>query len=77
MATFTYNAVYQISDTFELDFDLNKVFSWEIKWGVMYVVMNEGDEEIEINPTYCNTDQPQFKHPNNVLDDDYEDILNT
>lgn len=70
----TYTAVYTIADTFELDFDLKDVFKWYIKWGVLRVTHKEGDDEIEIHPDFCATDDPQFKHPNSVVDEDGHDV---
>ena len=64
---FTVNATYQVTDSFEIDFDLSKVFEFYIKWGVLHVTMNEGDEEIEIHPTFNNTDDPQFKWPTKTV----------
>lgn len=63
------SATYLTTDTYETDFDLTKVFFWEIKYGILLVTPNEGDEEIEIEATISGTDDPCFKRPDHIFVD--------
>lgn len=40
-------AVYYSNSLFDLDFDLNEIHDWWIKWDTLYVIHNEGEDPVE------------------------------
>ena len=45
-------AYYSGSSTFDVDFDIEAVHDWWIKWDTLYVIHNEGEEAEEYEPFY-------------------------
>lgn len=66
-------AVYYSNSLFELDFDINEVHQWWIKWDTLYVIHNEGEdpEEYEADISAEN-DHEMTKRPDRYFVDDVE-----
>lgn len=62
-------ARYVSTSFWRLDFDLNKVADWDIKWDILYVLHKAGDQDYEeYLPTYSSSaDSDQnFKRPKEI-----------
>lgn len=59
---YTYN---RVTSFFDLDFDLNKVHDWYVRWATLYVKHNEGEDyqEIEVSFDGHEEDVDAFKDP--------------
>jgi hypothetical protein len=55
-------AYYSGTSKFEVDFDIEKVHQWWIKWDTLYVIHNEGEKAKEYD-TYLSADNDILKHP--------------
>lgn len=62
---FQLTADYSISSYWELDFDLNEVYDWHIKWDTLFVQFTEKDEEfVEFQPLHSASDDHEaYKYP--------------
>jgi len=62
--TKTVTAIYRTSSVWNIDFDLEKVHEYWIKWDTLFVVHKEGDEAVEYDPEEpCN----DYKYPQEVI----------
>lgn len=52
----TLTAKYTLYSDWELEFDLEKVHSWYIKWDSLYVKHNEHDDYVEYSPSFSAED---------------------
>lgn len=60
---------YIVSDSYDIDFDLNSVYRWSIKYGILRVQHEKDGEIIEIEPTFAESDDPCFKFPAAIFQD--------
>jgi hypothetical protein len=56
------HAYYTGNSWFDVDFDINAVHDWWIKWDTLYVIHNEGEEEEEYEP-FLSADEEMLKRP--------------
>ena len=72
---FQLTANYSISSKWELDFDLNKVYDWHIKWDTLFVQFNEKDETfVKFQPIYSASDDHEaYKYPRSTNLEVFED----
>ncbi len=66
--TKTVTAIYQTSSVWNIDFDLEGVHEYWIKWDTVFVVHNEGDDAIEYSPDVsAEDDHEAYKQPLEVV----------
>ena len=63
--TYELTASYSTISRWELDFNLDSVFDWYIKWDTLFVKFKELDEDYdEIEPDFsCSDDTDSYKYP--------------
>ena len=63
--TYELTASYSTISRWELDFKLDSVFDWYIKWDTLFVKFKELDEDYdEIEPDFsCSDDTDSYKYP--------------
>ena len=55
---------YSSTSWFEVEFDLNKVHDWYVKWDTLYVKQTSGSEWEEFDPiSPASDDYESVKHP--------------
>lgn len=65
--TNTVYANYAICSAFEIDFDLNVVFDWYVKWDTLYVKFNSTDTEYEkFEPDFNGYLAADLKYPDSI-----------
>jgi hypothetical protein len=63
--TYELTAAYSTISRWELDFNLDTVFDWYVRWDKLHVKFKELDEEYdEFEPYFsCSDDTDSFKYP--------------
>jgi hypothetical protein len=63
--TYELTASYSTISRWELDFNLDSVFDWYIRWDKLFVKFKELDEDYdEFEPYFsCSDDTDSFKYP--------------
>ena len=66
--TKTVTAIYQTSSVWNIDFDLEGVHEYWIKWDTLFVVHNEGEDAIEYSAEVsAEDDHEAYKQPLEVI----------
>lgn len=66
--TKTVTAIYRTSSVWNIDFDLEDVHEYWIKWDTLFVVHNEGEDAIEYSPEVsAEDDHEAYKQPLEVV----------
>ncbi len=66
-------ATYKSASTWALDFDLNAVHDWYVKWDTLYVQHKESDLDFEeYEPTFSAFEGQSLKNPDSLYLNDEE-----
>jgi hypothetical protein len=77
-AYYTTASTWDMADVLEeLGIEAHQVKDYYIKWDMLvltYIDADGEEQEEEIAPTFCGTEQPDFKRPSDVEDEFREEI---
>ena len=59
-------AKYTTYSAWELDFDLETCHKYWVKWDILYVIRNEGDEPEEFEPDQEGSECLDYKNPDEI-----------
>ena len=61
MSKYSLEAKYEVHSCYEIDFNIQEVFAWWVKYDTLYVIHKKGDDTEMFSPNYPARDT-DFKH---------------